>query len=265
MAGGSAHPRISVNSICSMKQSLDADIALWAALGVDNVGLISPKLEACGWEVARRAVDDAGLLVSSVSCYKDGIAPSLEFSAAVGSGVLYIVTGSAGSTPWEEAALGFCEEMAPFVERGGELGVRLALEPTNPLRTDVSFVHCVRDAVDLARMAGTGVVVDFYSSWYERGLDELVRKNIDLVALVQISDYKLGTFDMPNRCAVGDGDIPVERLLGLLLDAGYEGPFDLEILGPRIEEEGYRSPIARSVERTTVMLDRLGTRGDEAT
>ena len=44
---------------------------------------------------------------------------------------------------------------------------------------------------------------------------------------------------MPNRCAVGDGDIPVERLMGMVLDAGYEGAFDLEILGPRIEEEGY--------------------------
>ena len=66
---------------------------------------------------------------------------------------------------------------------------------------------------------------------------------------MQICDYKLGTFDMPNRCAIGDGDIPVERLMATVLDAGYEGPFDLEILGPRIEEEGYRAPIARSVER----------------
>lgn len=241
-----------------MKQSLEEDIALWADLGIDNVGLISPKLEAVGWDNAREAVSDAGLLVSSMSCYKNGIAPSLEFSAAVKTGVLYIVTGSAGSTPWEEAAQRFCQELAPLVARGKELGVRLALEPTNPLRTDVSFVHCVRDAIDVARMADMGIVVDFYSSWYERGLEELVRKNIDLVALVQMCDYKLGTFDMPNRCALGDGDIPVERLVELLLDAGYEGPFDLEILGPRIEEEGYRAPIARSVKRATEMLDRLG-------
>jgi sugar phosphate isomerase/epimerase len=107
-------------------------------------------------------------------------------------------------------------------------------------------------------MAGMGIVVDFYSAWYERGLEELVRKHIDSVALVQLCDYKLGTFDMPNRCAVGDGDIPVERLLGLVLDAGYEGPFDLEILGPRIEEEGYGAPIARSLERAGEMLARLG-------
>ena len=82
--------------------------------------------------------------------------------------------------------------------------------------------------------------------------------NIDLVTLVQIGDYKLGTFDIPNRCAIGDGDIPVERLMATVLDAGYEGPFDLEILGPRIEEEGYRAPIVRSVERATEILERLG-------
>jgi sugar phosphate isomerase/epimerase len=84
-----------------------------------------------------------------------------------------------------------------------------------------------------------------------------VRKNIDLVALVQICDYKLGTFDMPNRCAIGDGDIPVERLMRMMVDAGYEGPFDLEILGPTIEAEGYRAPIARSIERASEMLERL--------
>ena len=45
---------------------------------------------------------------------------------------------------------------------------------------------------------------------------------------------------------------------GMRLDAGYEGPFDLEILGPRIEEEGYRAPIARSLDRAGEMLQRLG-------
>ena len=90
------------------------------------------------------------------------------------------------------------------------------------------------------------------------GLDELVREHTDLIALVQIDDYRLGTFDMPNRCAIGDGDVPVERLIRTLLEAGYEGPFDLEILGPRIEEEGYRTPIARSIERASEMLERLG-------
>ena len=222
------------------------------------MGLITPKFDAPGWDAARHTVLDAGLRVSSVSCYRDGIADSLEFTAAVGTNVLYFPPGTAGSVPWDDAAAAFCAEVGPLGERAGELGLRLAAEPTNPLRTDVSFVHSFRDAVELARMAEIAIVVDLYSVWHERGLEELVRENIDLVALVQICDYQLGTFNMPNRCAVGDGDIPVERLLRMLLDAGYPGAFDLEILGPRIEAEGYRAPITRSLERASEMLDRLG-------
>jgi sugar phosphate isomerase/epimerase len=254
----SVHPRLSVNSICSMTQSFDEDLALWAELGIDHVGLISPKLDAVGWDVGRQAVLDRRLRVSSMSCYKHEITRSLQFTADVGSDILYLVPGSGGSLLWEEAAEQFCEEIAPHVARAAELGVRLAVEPTNPLRTDVSFVHTTRDVVHLARMSGTSVVVDFYSSWYERDLDATVRENIDLVALVQIGDYELGTFDIPNRSAIGDGDVPVERLLAMLLDAGYEGAFDLEILGPRIEAEGYLAPIERSLDRAGEMLDRLG-------
>ena len=255
----SAHPRISVNSICSMKQSFEADLALWADLGVQHVGLTSPKVEAAGWEASRQALVDAELVVSSMTGYRDEIvAESLPFTAAVGCDVLYTVSGGDSRVPWDEAATTFCEEMAPVVAKAKELGVRLAVEPTNPFRSDASFVHCVRDAIDLARMADMVTVVDFYSAWYERDLERLVRENIDLVALVQIDDYKLGTFDIPNRCAIGDGDIPVERLMGVVLDAGYEGPFELEILGPVIEAEGYRAPIVRSLERASEMLDRLG-------
>src|SRR5262249_49042342 len=209
----SVHPRISVNSISSMNQSLDADLALWADLGVQLVGLVSPKFQAPGWDAARRAVLDAGLRVASVSCYNHEIAETLEFSGAVRGNVLYLVSRGAGAPPWAQAAGQFCEWMAPIAARAKQLGVKLAVEPTNPLRADVSFVYTVRDAIDLARTAGIGVCVDFYSSWYERGLAELVRKNIDLVSLVQICDYRIGTHDTPNRCAIGDGDIPVERLL----------------------------------------------------
>src|SRR2546426_6860496 len=146
------HPRLSLNSISSMNQSLDEDLALWRDLGIDLVGLISTKLDAVGWDAGGRAVREAGLRVASMSCYPAQTAESIEFTAAVDGQVLYVVTGGAGSLPWEEAAGKYCKEMAPLVARARELGVKLAVEPTNPLRADVSFVYTVRDAIDLARM-----------------------------------------------------------------------------------------------------------------
>jgi sugar phosphate isomerase/epimerase len=241
-----------------MRQPLDADIALWADLGIDHVGLIAPKLEAAGWAAGQQAVLDAKLKVSSMAAYRHEMVGSLPLTAALDCGVLYTLSGPGASVTWDEAAKTFCAEMAPFLAEAEDIGVRLAIEPTNPFRSDMSFVFSVRDAIDLARLAGMGIVVDFYSAWYERNLEQLLGQNMDLVALVQIGDYRLGTFDIPGRCAIGDGDIPIERLLGLVLNAGYEGPFELEILGPAIEQEGYRDPILRSVERATEMLQRLG-------
>jgi sugar phosphate isomerase/epimerase len=240
-----------------MRQSLREDVELWADLGIEHVGLIAPKLEAAGWDESRKLIEESGLHVGTMSAYRHEMPGSLPFTAAVGCDILYTVSGAGNGLPWEQSAEQFCEDMRPFITQARQLGVHLALEPTNPLRRDSSFVHTVRDAIDLATMAGIGVVVDFYSAWYERGLRELLRDHIDLVALVQISDYKLGTFDTPNRRAIGDGDVPVERLFAMVLDAGYEGPFDLEILGPKIEEDGYRESILRSVARATEILERL--------
>jgi sugar phosphate isomerase/epimerase len=52
--------------------------------------------------------------------------------------------------------------------------------------------------------------------------------------------------------------MPVEWLLGTLLDAGYTGAFELEVVGPRIEEEGYAAAIPRGLEWMSELLTRWG-------
>lgn len=249
-----------MNSLSSLHQSLSEDITMWHQLGVRQVGLISPKLAAAGWEAAVALVSESGLRVSNISTENTVIAESLRFAAAVGAGTVYVCSGPATDRTWEESATSFCKDIAPLAALADELGVRLAVEPTNPLRTDVSFVHSLRDAIDLARDAGISVVVDFYSCWYERDFDKLIESHVDAVALVQICDYVMGTFDTPNRAVPGDGDIPLRRLLSTVIEAGYQGPFDLEILGPRIEAETYPPALRRSLERIGDILADIGVR-----
>ncbi len=251
-------PRLSVNSLSSVGQPLRADLAMWRELGVDHVGLISPKLAAEGWDRSLGLVTGAGLRVSNISTEQHVIRESLELAASAGAGTVYVCSGPGGTRSWEESAAAFCAEMEPLAAVAKELGVRLALEPTNPLRADVSFVHSLRDALDLARDAGISVVVDLYSCWYERGFAQLIRRNVDTVALVQVCDYRFGTFNTPNRAVPGDGDMPLHRLLSALVDAGYGGAFDLEIMGPQIEAEGYPSAIRRSIDYLADLLGRLG-------
>ena len=269
------HPRLSVNSVSSYLQPLAADIALWDDLGIDHVALILPKIEEAGWDAARDMVKGAGLRVSTIfgptyrpldadrslgwwEADQKGTVDTVEFAASIGAASVYVCSGGAPTMSWDEAGAAFRELVAPAVKRGNELGVPLLLEPTNPLRADISFIFWQRDAMDLARQAGTKVMLDFQSCWYERGLEQAVRKNMDLVGLAQISDFKIGTTETGNRVVPGDGDIPLERLLAMVLDAGFEGSFDLEVFGPVVEAEGYHSSVRRSVERASELLDRVG-------
>jgi sugar phosphate isomerase/epimerase len=93
------------------------------------------------------------------------------------------------------------------------------------------------------------------SCWAERNLGGTIASGIDAIDLVQISDYAIGTRTTPERLVPGDGDIPLHRIVAALLEAGYEGVFDIEVIGPRIEDEGYESAIQRSIVYAELLLD----------
>jgi sugar phosphate isomerase/epimerase len=270
------HPRLSVSALSSWPQTMREDVAMWQELGVDHVSLLLQKIDPMGADDARALATGASLDVETVFGPREparldvdpssaaradddaAIARTIEFAASVAARSVYICTGSAGSLSWEDAAEAFCAAIEPSRALAQARGLPLALEPTNTFRGDVSFVFSLRDVVDLARAAGLGVVLDLHACWFERGFARLVRENLDLFVLVQVSDFVLGTFDTPNRAVPGDGDVPLERLLGIILDAGYEGAFDLELIGPRIDQEGYPSAIRRAAEHTGGLLHRLG-------
>ena len=189
---------------------------------------------------------------------QQGTVDTVEFAASIGAGSVYVCSGAAPTVSWDEAADLFSELVAPAVARADELGVPLLLEPTNPLRADISFIFWQHDAMDLARARAPRSCSTSSRAGTSAAWSRSVRSNMDLVGLTQISDFVIGTTETGNRVVPGDGDIPLERLLAMVLDAGFEGSFDLEVMGPRVEEEGYRSSVRRSVERASELLDRAG-------
>jgi sugar phosphate isomerase/epimerase len=262
------HPRISVSAICSYKQTLEEDIALWERLDVHRVGLTLAKMETAGTDDAVRRIGDAGLDVTNVIAFGPRLAePSMwaghvdrllacvDAARAVGSDCLAVTTGPAGPLSWEDAADRLEEFLAPVITAAGDLPI--IIEHTNSLRVDVGFVHSLRDMVDLARRLGVGVLCEVNACWAERALDQTLSEGIDVIDLVQVSDFVVGTHDTPNRVVPGDGDIPLRRILGDVIAAGYTGVFDLELIGPLIEEEGYEPAVRRAVLALTAVLEQL--------
>ena len=147
---------------------------------------------------------------------------------------------------------------SPCVEQARQAGVRLAVENCTPLHADITITHSVADTVTLAQLAGIGVVIDVFAGWTEAGLAQSVARAVPRLCLVQLSDYVYGDRSLPARAVPGDGAIPLERIIGWMLDAGYTGNFDIELLGPRIDSEGHVNAAARAITHVGGILTRLG-------
>jgi sugar phosphate isomerase/epimerase len=267
------HPRVSLHQVAFLNESITAFVEHCRAIGVQKMTLATLLLMAPGGvEEAKRALAEGGPRVETVN-HVFGAYPDLErdsgeaadqlqraidITAALGAKSIYLITGGRGSLCWEEAAERFAELIAPGVDAALAKGITLLVENAPAFNADIHFVHTLADAITLAEIAGIGVCIELHACWAEAGLEKLFSRAMPICGLVQVSDYVLGDRTSPCRAVPGDGVIPLERLLGDLLQAGYEGVFDLELLGPRIEAEGNQAATKRAAENLSAILHRLG-------
>ena len=269
------HPRACVSAISTFKLDLAEDLAFWDRHGIGTVGVSVAKLERFGWSEGTKLVADAvarGLRVanliglgpfnladpSSWPKQQSRLVHSIETAAAVGAECMVFTTGPFAPLTWEEAADQLEAALAPVLKEATARGVPFAIEHTNSLRVDVGFVHTLKDAIDLAHRFDVGVCMEMNACWAERALERTIRDGIDRIRLVQVSDFKVGTVASSQRLVPGDGDIPIGRILSVLIDAGYAGVFDLELIGDAIAAEGYDAAVPRAVEQLGALLDANG-------
>lgn len=266
------HDRISVNNLCFPGSPLATDIERWRSLGARRIGIQTAKMLAEGWERYVETLRGAGFDVETIvhlnahrfdddaqiESFQKELLGTLAAARMLSARTVYTTTGSRGTLTFEEAAQQFCTAIAPCVEEARRSRVELLVEPAPTIYTEFYFTHTLRDAVQLAEQAGVGVVIDIFSCWTEGQLRESIERATPRCHLVQVADYVIGDRAYPCRAVPGDGAIPLPRIIGWILEAGYEGAFDLELMGPRIDREGHCEAVRRTAEWLGELLIRLG-------
>lgn len=267
------HPRVCLHQVGFLSEPPAAFVNFCRQIGVRHMTLANPHM------LGPTALDDtlaalapggtaAANLAQPFARYPDlekdtgGAAAALnsaiEAAAALGAPNLYIVSGPRGGLDWEAAAARCAELIAPCRELARQLGIDLTVETANLLNADIHIAHTLDDTIRLAEIAGIGVTLDLGACWFEGGLKQKFARAMPQTALVQVSDYVLGDRSTPCRAVPGDGCVPLDRLIGQLLELGYQGVFDIELTGPRIEAEGHRAAFTRAAENLSELLVRLG-------
>jgi sugar phosphate isomerase/epimerase len=248
------HPRLAVNSLSAATWRLEQDLELCADLGVAKVSLFLDKAQAVGVERARDLL--AGFEVTQVfakgfvlhdeatwAADRARLREGVALAAELGCPWFGLTAGEAGRLSWDEAA----DALGRAVEPLRVDGVRFAVEHSLPVRPEVGFVHSLAHCVELADRLDMGATMEVTYCFNEREVRRTIADAAGRLATVQVSDLVPPSTVLPDRAVPGDGIIPLADLIGTAVANGYAGPIELEMLGPRVEAEGYEPAIRRAV------------------
>jgi len=269
----SLHPRLALNALVTPAWSFEQDLAFWTECGLSTVGLLHNKVAAHGADRVAAALHERGFALAAVICgcftlddrsawpaEQARLNAMIDLAAPFG-GMVYGPPGQGRFDDWAGNCATYAEAVAPCLAHARERGVTLAFEPT--LRPAMSFVHNLRDGLDLAAASGTAMVVDIGNCCTERDHRAVIRAmKPEQIAMVQISDVAIGTAARPGsglRVLPGHGDLPLEEHIRAAHEAGYAGPFEIEFMG---DAEVDRDAIRRSLALVSDMLDRVIGRSD---
>lgn len=270
------HSRISINTLSLAPAPLPELVRTVEGIGARG---ISPDLEQLvdhGIAASQRLLRDCGLTVATLTHRAFAFATAEEtakgrerlfatigIAAESGAKSIIMTTGGRGALDWETASARFAEAVQPCADAARAAGIELGIEPTSHLYADASIVHRLSDAAALARSAGISVMVDLFSCWCDADIETAIAQAAPLSQLVQVSDYVYGDRALPCRAVPGDGAMGWDRLVPLIIDAGFSGWFDLEIIGPRLQAEGQEQGLRRAAEVMGTLLEKAGMSGEE--
>ncbi|OYN88570.1 sugar phosphate isomerase/epimerase family protein [Parenemella sanctibonifatiensis] len=265
--------RLSLNTATAKLQTLAECVEAAAEAGLGAVGPWRDRVQEVGAAEAGRIIRDAGLRTSSLcrggfltavgeQATAEALADNrraLEEAAAIGAGELVMVVGGLpeGDRDIVAARQRVADGIAALVPHAQDAGVRLALEPMNPIfAADRGVLSTLEQSLEMAApfpAEAVGVVVDTYHVWWDPKLQEMIAR---AGAEGRISSYQVCDWELPlkedtlnSRGYMGDGHCDFTSTTQWVRDAGYTGDIEVEIFNVGIWEQGAPTIVATMAQR----------------
>lgn len=260
--------QLSMNELTTMRWSLEEDIEEYAQAGFDGVGVWRQKLsdieeDSAAELLIRKGLKCSNLLWGGGFTGSDGISfrdsvvdavDAIRSAGRLGADCLVIYSGAWGGHTRSHAqrlVQNALREILPFAE---EFGVALALEPMHPgCGADWTFLETPEETLELIDPLENPflkVALDTYHFGFScledaSQLDYLAAIT-NRIGVVHLGDGHSTPDGEQNRCPLGDGCLPIHSIIETLVRSGYEGFFDVELIGEGVEQIDYPTLIQQS-------------------
>ncbi len=241
-----------VSQYTTWPQTFAQDLELYREAGVDFIEVCEAKLDAHHPDAQLQQLKDSGLKVSSVqprlhSLFPDFPRPEPKsprermghlrktielFGRYFPGATLVTISGAAPNGDYALAYRTAAQEYKETARIAADNGVRIAVEPLNPILMNVDTFLCslahagrVIESVDHPQF---GLFLDVWHIWEDADAPDLIRKYGDRIFGVHVNDWH-DPRAFGDRSLPGQGKIPLVKLLKAIRATGYSGAYTLEV------------------------------------
>ncbi|GIX01629.1 MAG: xylose isomerase [Thermogutta sp.] len=248
---------LSVSETTTFRWSFEEDVLRYKAAGIPAIGVWRQKLSDFGEEKGAELLSETGMRVSHLfwaggftgadgRTFKGAVEDALEAvrtAAELKTQCLLVYSGARGLHTHNHARRLFREALKEMIPLAQELGVFLGVEPMHPgCAADFTFITDLDDYFKLVDTLGSNQVKLIFDVYHLGAVPDIVSRIPQLIphiALVQLGDAKSPPNGEVNRCLLGEGSLPLVELVRALRDNGYDGFFDVELIGEDVEAYSY--------------------------
>jgi sugar phosphate isomerase/epimerase len=256
--------RLAVSELTTLRWSFEEDLQHYAAAGIRAIGVWRHKLAECGEARGAELLAQSGLAVSSLQwaggftgsdgrSHAESIADgrqAIHLAESLGAGCVLIHSGARGVHTYNHARRLFRQALDKLLPLAEERGVTLAIEPMHAdCGGDFTFLNCLDETqgfIAERHSPALKLALDTYHWGHHPGLIPRLPQLLPHLALVQLGDGRQPPCGEPDRVPLGEGALPLRDIVSALTAGGYDGWYEVELMGEEIEMADYREILARS-------------------
>ncbi len=264
--------RLSINEMTTYRWSFEEDLAELRAASIPAIGVWRQKVADLGEDRAVALLAESGLAVSNLLWAggftgSDGhtfteslqdAAEAIRLAARLRAGCLVVYSGGRNSHTHNHARrlfVGALEELLPLAM---ELDVILAVEPMHSAcAAEWTFLTTLDEAMSLLQALShphLKLAFDTYHLGHNPRVVEEIAAIARHIAIVHLGDSRKPPTIEQSRQRLCEGILPLRQIVAALQTAGYDGDYDVELMGEDIERVCYRELLKDCRQAFTELL-----------
>lgn len=265
--------RLSMNEMTTYRWSFEEDVVNYTAAGYAGICVWRQKLSDFGEERGVELLLESGLHVAGLfwaggftgsdgqthrECVRDTL-DAIRLAAQMRADCVVLYSGSRAGHTLNHARRLLLDALLELVPVAEKHNVALAIEPMHrACAKNSTFLTCCNHALDIIQQINSPALKLVFDTYYWGHEAEVLARLPQIaphVGLVQLGDSRRPPDSEQNRCRLDDGTVPLREVVAGLSAAGYDGFYDVELLGEDIEYDDYSSLLEHSKIAARQLLD----------